>query len=381
MNKDNYFDIIEGIDNALGYYEDKGLENTKFSLNFSNGEFIYLKYGINNIAHLLGINTNYLMSTGIFKGNSYDILCDIVDNPGKLMRQIENGHIHESQIFSDYTEEKLENFRRICGVNIFDIEFIVEYKKDRNLTSSEPLDDGYYIGYSDGQTLNIVGYEKNDNNNTYYPHTSLLFKKDTAEADKFLKRLFKNQVATTVETMKKNLITHDYGVDRKVFYYNHRDKISKLRSCKRYAEMYGGIPNTINSNIYFIDKTINANEDNYSFKEIMEEISKKISDKKMIDVHQLEAKYDYMDDTIINIVSAHNDSLVKKSEGNDFSYKDIITELEECKKELERKNSFIEKIEDENNQIKAENELLRLENESLNKDQEQVIKILTKNRK
>lgn len=376
MNKDKYMEIIEKIDNALLFYENNLLESTKFYLNFTNGNSISIKYGQNNIAHLLGINTNYLMSTGIFDGNSYDILCEMVSNPNKLMRQIDAGHIPESIVFSDFIEEKLENFRKVCGVNIFDIEFIVNYKKERNLMSAEPLDDGIYIGYSDGLNLSIVGYKQNESNKTYFPHTSLLFKEDSLEADKFLTRLLKNQETTIIETMKKNTITNYYDIDRKTYYYNHREKVNKLRACKRYSEMYNASSNTINSNLYFVEKVINANEDNYSFNEILQEVSSKIKDKKMIDISQLKAKYNYMDDNIVSIVSAHNDSLVKTSSSDNFSYKDLITSLENCKKELEDKNALILKLEDKNNKLTAYNDSLKLENKEYQEREEQIVKIL-----
>ena len=112
-----------------------------------------------------------------------------------------------------------------------------------------------------------------------------------------------------------------------------------------------------------------------------EEIAKLIASNKPVDILKLRSKYEYMDDAMLSIVSAHNDSLTSKNDDQEHSYKDLITELENLKKQLGKQETLISKIEDENNKLKAKNELLQAENEELNTIQEQAIKILTRSKK
>ena len=113
-----------------------------------------------------------------------------------------------------------------------------------------------------------------------------------------------------------------------------------------------------------------------------EEIAETIIKKKMIDVLDLKNRYEYIDESILNIVSSYNDSLMSNtSNDSTYSYKAIITELENLKQELEKRKTLLEIVEDENNKLKAQIELLKLENQYLNQNQEEAIKVLTRNKK
>lgn len=382
MNNEEYNNIKERITNLLDFYKEKKINDTKYNLKLSNGETINIKYKQMNLAHLLGINTNYLRSTGLYKGYSFQILYEIVENIDALQEQIEQGHIDPSKVFSDYLEEKLKNFKRICNLNLFDIEFIVEYKQSRNLSQIEPLYDGYYVGFTNGYSLSVVGFKKDDNSNIYYPNTSRLMKANTKESEEFLKRLIENQMITTIEIMYKKTIDNNKETTSTPYYYHHQEKLNKIAACKEYAETYNGIANTITSNLYYIDKVININIDNRTNSRMYEEIAETIIKKKMIDVLDLKNRYEYIDESILNIVSSYNDSLMSNtSNDSTYSYKAIITELENLKLELEKRKTLLEKVEDENNKLKAQIELLKLENQYLNQNQEEAIKVLTRNKK
>ena len=51
----------------------------------SNDDTINIKFGANNIPHLLGIDINYLKSTGIYQGDAFEILCNIINNPNNYI--------------------------------------------------------------------------------------------------------------------------------------------------------------------------------------------------------------------------------------------------------------------------------------------------------
>lgn len=381
MDKDKYYEIIERIDECLYFYEHRNFDNTKFYIDLANGEYFSAKYDRNNIPHLLGINVDALRSTGLYSGYAYDILDGIVRNPYSLYNNIQKGFIKSSDIFSDHIDKKLANFKTICGINIFDIEFIVKYDKNKNLLSEAPLYNGYYIGYVNDSTLSVVGFEYSDRKNTYHPHTSLAFEEHSPEADAFLKRLFNNQTATTIEMMRKSVFQDDGTIYKQPYFYYHRDKITKLKTCKRYAETYNGVVNTISSNIYYVDKVINLNDEKKIYTDILLEIAKKITERRIIDIHSLQAKYGDTDKSIQEIVSAYNDSLVNKNKSNveeSYSYKDLIEKYESCKAELDKVNNLIEKANKSNELLRSQNQLLRKENGEYKTEREQIQKILSR---
>ena len=389
MNIEEFYNIIDKIENCLNYYENKDYDATKYDIDFATGDHISLKFNSKNVPHLLGINIDALRSTGMYKEYAYQTLRDIVDNPMKLYDLIKRGYIAYNQVFSDYTNEKLDNFKNICGVRIFDLEFIVNYKKDRNLKSDEPLYDGYYFGYLKDSKLSVVGFTLNESNNTYYPTTSLSFEQYSEQYNKFFRRLFTNQTTTIVETMRKNTIV-DYGhVEKQSYYYQNHDRVSFLRNCRRYAETYGASANTISSNIFYVEKVMNLNEEKRIIAEVINTISDKITNNKMIDIRQLQNNYDYpINDFILNLISAHNDSLIAKrnndkndindNDSNLYSYKEIIEDYNKCKNELERIEHLKINLEEQNQKLTEQLSSVKDENRELKDEREQIKNILIK---
>lgn len=60
----------------------------------------------NTIAHLLGIDTEYLKSTGQFTKDSYDILKLICNDSYRLYNMVNQGHLTYESFISDYAQEK-----------------------------------------------------------------------------------------------------------------------------------------------------------------------------------------------------------------------------------------------------------------------------------
>ncbi len=376
MDKSKYYDMIDKLNNCVDYYENKDFPYTIFYLELANGDQIKIKFDEHNIPHLLGINIDYLRSSGVYTGKAYDILLDILDNPNKLANKIERGLLNYESIFSDHIEDKIKNFQKICGIEIFNIEFIVKYKKDKNLRSDTPLDDGYYIGYTNGDELNVVGFEKNDEKDMYYPRTSRMIKNDTIDSNTFLNRLFNNQSATIVEMLKKHKFDDSGNIIKQRFFYNNRNKIGKLMMCKRYTEMYNGVTDTISSNIFYVEKVLNLNEEKRINSEILIELTDKIKNKKIIDYSKLKEKYETIDDSIISLVGAYNDSLVEDNTSN-YSYQDLITKYEECKERLLKQEQLITTINKKNQSLTERLNEVTEENNELKTEREQIKKILS----
>ena len=391
MNIEEFYNTIDKIENCLNYYENKDYDATKYELDLASGDHIFLKFNASNIPHLLGINIDALRSTGIYKGTAYETLWDIVNNPSRLYDLFRKGIIYPNQVFSDYTNEKLDNFRSICGMRIFDLEFVVKYKKDKNLKSNEPLYDGYYFGYLKNNKLSVVGFTLNENSNTYNPITSLSFEQYSDEYNHFLKRLLTNQTLTIVDTMKRKTYTDYSQYEKQTYYYQNHDKISFLRNSKRYAETHNATVDTINSNIFYVEKVMSLNDEKRLISEVINNISEKIESGKIVDARQLQNNYDYpINDFILSLISAHNDSLIKRKKDNkdnddinndnnlEYSYKEIIEDYNKCKQELERIENLKVRLEEQNQKLVEQLSSVKDENKELKDEREQIKKILIK---
>ncbi len=110
MDANKYLDILDSIESCLNWYFDNNLSSTRYKLFLSNSERIEIDLGERSLPHLLGVNTDFLRSTGSYTGNASTILEDILNNPNSLLSRINNGYMNENQIFSRHIEKKLSNF-------------------------------------------------------------------------------------------------------------------------------------------------------------------------------------------------------------------------------------------------------------------------------
>ena len=380
MTTEKFYNIIDNVEESLDEYKKRKLASTMFKINLANDDEIQIKYYPNNIAHLLGINIDYLRAAGLYDGASYDVLEKIIDNPNYLLRQINSGIIKPEQIFSEYVLEKNSIFKRSAGIQFFDIEFIVKYKKDRNYGKTYELDNGYYFCYDNGNTISIVGYAKNDNG-VYNPITSRSYEKNSAETNEFLTRLLENQTVTIPIYMKKNVISYNYDFSSKPFFYNKTQKGTKLRTIKRYADMYGATCDTIADHIYHLDKVVNIEDSETSIVDFINYICNKINQKRVIDMRSVESKFGTVTEEMLNLMSAANDLISNTDSNSSDSYKSLITSCNTLKEQVIEKDSLIKTLKEKNNSLSVENEVLKEENEEYKKDSEEIFKILTKTKK
>ena len=170
-NKSDYDLLIEKIAENVDWYEKRNFDDRVYNLTLDNGERLKICFTHNTIAHLLGIKTEYLKSTGQFPKDSYDILKLVFKDSYRLYNMICQGHLTYDSFVSDYAYEKLEGFQSICGVDLYNMEFACKYSKEYSYVTGHPqLEADYYIGYKSNNGLYIIGLKKNGN--YYYPMTN-----------------------------------------------------------------------------------------------------------------------------------------------------------------------------------------------------------------
>ncbi len=83
------------------------LDKRKIMLFLSNGDVVNYTINKSNLAHLLGVNTDYLLSTGLYnESNSYDLLKKFLCNTGNIYKMYKDGIIDLNKLLSPYIEKK-----------------------------------------------------------------------------------------------------------------------------------------------------------------------------------------------------------------------------------------------------------------------------------
>ena len=378
-NIHEYCDLIEKLDNCLNWYTHKEIAYNRYKIHLSNGETIEVDYDFKSLPHLLGININYLRSTGFYNGKPIEILEEILENPNFLYNQFQNGKMGKNNVFSDYIDKKLNNFQNICDINIFNIEFIVKYQSDNSyISGNQKLDGDYYIAYKKDDVISIMGLRKNDDG-LYRPITNLEFNPDSDEYEKFLNQLLTNQSLTSVQTLLRNFISEDGTIERKKFFYNSKDKISRLKTLNRYADKYNASVNTNYDSIFYITKVENLLKEKNKFFDILKEITTLMDKKAFIDATKLENKYDFLEEDLLSLISTFNNNLNGNSTGDNTSsnsYKDLILELREAKDKIEKQDALIEKLNKNNKTLTENNKILEEENKNYQEKEQKIRTIL-----
>ena len=382
IDSNEYLDILDNIENCLNWYFDNNMSSTRYKLFLSNSDKIEIDFGDRSLPHLLGINIDFLRSTGHYVGGSVSILNDLLESPNFLLSRMKDGYIKEDQVFSKHIKKKLESFKNVCSLNVFNIEFIVKYESEKSyVTGEDKLDGDYYIAIKDKlnrDKISIVGLKRNKNG-LYQPMTNMQFEEYSEEYRKFFNQVLKGQTITIAQTLGKNVID-DYGnMSQNKYFYDTNQRISKIKTIKRYADEYKSVVNVSDDCIFYIDKVQNLYEDKNKAIEIVKEVTEKISSNDIIDAIELSKKYGDIPNYLINLIGTHNDSLLKENTDNKntLSYTELITSLKSLKEDIEKKDSLIKKLEDNNKELIDRNQILEEENNGL-KDKVEKIRSIVK---
>lgn len=371
-------DLIYQISDRLNWYERGNGEDIRYRLYMSNGEMINIEFSKQSIPHLLGIDIDYLRGTGLYKGSAYSILEDIIANPTRLYKQIKNNNINPGHIFSEHIYQKLNNFKTICSINIFNIEFIVNYKSHNSyITGEQKLDGDYYIATRIDDTLSIIGLK--ENGNVYKPLTNVQLTRDDDDTEKYLNRLLTNQILTSAQSLKRIRYTDFYEPDEKNFHYYNEQKIEKLKLLEEYAEKYNCPIVTNKDCLFFIQKAENLYDEKKSFCQILSEITEKMQQSENISYQGIEERHGAMAGRFKNMILLHNYRLKNSAQSdNAETHLNLAYELENSKKEILRLQKLQDKLEEKNEQLVGQINDLKEENTDFKNREEAIKNILIK---
>lgn len=340
------------------------LSKKSYLMFLSNGDRIRVKIPKTSIPHLLGINTEYLKSTGLYKGmNSYEIMLDFIKNSNEAFQKHESGIINLDKILSPYINKKLDSLIENLNINTNCCEMICKYDRGKTYGYSADFDDMSYL----------ILQKKNEK---YY-----VLKLAMSEDGTCLP--MSNQVFNSYEECKENLssylIYQELTLLNNLFiYYNNStvgkfsilewDRKQKLEKLKKLSEDFECTPNIIADFIYSLKIRDDKRQGNIRTSNIIEILCDCIKNKKVFDISLTNVDQE----DILKIIETYNDSLFSEiTASTDNSYSDLQNENISLKKEIERlkleNKSLSETVnyrDEELNEVKTQNNELR---EDINK--------------
>ena len=237
MTKFEY--LMELIANNVETYNRNSRYKDKFSLTFANGDNIKIYVPNSSVPHLLGINTNYLMSSGLYREkSSYELLNKMCEDRYRLYRYINDNIIDEKQLFSEHIEKKNSAFVQNLKINIFNMIFACPYDSSRSYTAGKETYKFDYIlvnkpAYEEkgifmlGLAANI---DKFDKSKIYVPMSNQYFE-SIEEAEERFGLIFNNQ-KLTIPTMLTSTSTNNTSK----FFLHGDQKLAKARETQQIAD-------------------------------------------------------------------------------------------------------------------------------------------------
>lgn len=366
--KSQYDELIEKIRDNIEWYEKRNFDDKVFNLRLDNGEKLKIIFSHNSVAHLLGIQTEYLKTTGLFPSDSYDILKQLCNDSYRLYNQVVQGHITYDSFISDYASEKLEGFQNICGIDLYNMEFVCKYSKEYSYITGYPqLEADYYIGYRNNNSLYILGLKRNGA--YYYPMTNRYIDCKDEEGLKFLKQMLENQKLTM--PVLSSIYFKESGTYSRNLYLDYQKKAAKLRTINNYAKKYNSSVDVSVGYSYVLEKLLKQFDSKNVLFPALKSIFEKVSKRIRIDLTDIELEFGELPEDILVLIDSYNSSLnVDISAALDEHTKLVeeenqklresngknLEELEELKRQLLEAKNTINTLQSENSEYKQREE-------------------------
>lgn len=318
-NIEMLYDIFKKVENIIESYERTQYYNKNCDLHFADGTFLNYSVPKKSVAHLLGINTNHLYSTGLFKNNSsYELLKELLSKGADwVYKNIEERIIDPKKLFSDYIEGKLEAFNDNIRIDFKEIEFVVKCDRQRIINKGYDVENyDYIIVRKKHDKYMLLGISINDKHyvnpisNQLYDYIEQLIKKnkfrfDEQELTFILYGVYKDGYNKIGE----------YGLDAKT-------KLIQFNKLKKYASKFNSAIDISKDYEYCLSK--------YNNSIVIKNESKNTSTEQMI------FKYKKLQEELLNL-----NKVIEKQKNQIHQKDEIIENLKKDNKEMEE---FVAKI-------------------------------------
>lgn len=372
-------DILQryfGEEESISFYEkdDKDykidLSKRKYVMYLSNGDSFRVKLLKNSIPHLLGINTDYLKKTGLYKGdtNSYDVMLQFIRNHKGAYRKHKDGIIDLNQVISPYVEEKLDSVYNNLIITTNNCNMVCKYDARKTFGYGIESDKmSYLILQQKKDKYYVLKLGKSGEEGLFYPMSNQVYDTYDEFCEKFSVALF-NQEITLLNGVKFSTGGYTYDNSFNIQPYERKPKLMQL---KKLAIDLNCTPNVLHDYVYSLGVMNDKRNSNLEDSEILSKLGNCMIKKIPFDL----TKECVTSEHLITLINNYNNSLFMETslEAN-TKFSDVTRENALLKQKLDNALQELEKANAENENISKQ----LLENKKLYTDADNKLKRINK---
>lgn len=361
------------------------LSKRRYIMYLSNGDSFKIKILKNSIPHLLGIDTDYLKKTGLYKSDmgTYDVMLQFIRNAKGAYSKHKEGIIDLNKIISPYIEEKLESVYNNLIIKTSNCCMVCKYDSKKTYGYSMESDKmSYLILQQKNDKYYVLKLGKSGEEGLFYPMSNQVYNTYDEFCEKFSVSLI-NQEVTLLNGIKfsTNGYTYDNGFNIQL--YERKPKLMQLR---KLAVDLNCTPNVLHDYIYSIGVMNDKRNSNLEDSEILLKLGNCMMKKIPFDL----TKEYVVSEQLITLINNYNNSLfMENSLDANTKFSDMTKEnvllkqkLSSTLEELEKANAENENISKQLSENKklytdADNKLKRIDKilneDTPNKDSEEYV--------
>lgn len=361
------------------------LSKRRYIMYLSNGDSFKIKILKNSIPHLLGIDTDYLKKTGLYKSDmgTYDVMLQFIRNAKGAYSKHKEGIIDLNKIISPYIEEKLESVYNNLIIKTSNCCMVCKYDSKKTYGYSMESDKmSYLILQQKNDKYYVLKLGKSGEEGLFYPMSNQVYNTYDEFCEKFSVSLI-NQEVTLLNGIKfsTNGYTYDNGFN--IQPYERKPKLMQLR---KLAVDLNCTPNVLHDYIYSIGVMNDKRNSNLEDSEILLKLGNCMMKKIPFDL----TKEYVVSEQLITLINNYNNSLfMENSLDANTKFSDMTKEnvllkqkLSSTLEELEKANAENENISKQLSENKklytdADNKLKRIDKilneDTPNKDSEEYV--------
>ena len=373
FNRSELEQLFEEINEIINFIEISQYSNRRHRIFLGNGDKINFSIPNESIAHLLGINTNYLISTGRFNcTNSFELLKEMCENTYRIHNLYIEGNIKYEYLFSPFVLKKIEFFKENIKINIEETELVCKYDTSRCFITDQLSQKYDYIiikKFNDDK-IGILGLV---NNGSYYVPMSNQLYDSFEDAKKNLSKYLKNQEVTIITGINYfNTVTY-YD---KSFYLPLNQKVNKIKNIKLYKDLFNCSLDLSGDYEYSIKRLKENRNNQFEDNDLIDMIVDSIKRGKLID------NKIFRHTNLSKIIEAFNDHLCSTTINSNNSISESYSKI---KKDLEAFKSKLLETEELNGDLKEKvdclteaNQILKAENTEYKETETKILELLSK---
>lgn len=383
QTKAEFDQIIERLHNLVEKYENNVLHYNQYQFYLANGERISFEITSQSIAHLLGIKLDFLRATKLFKNqDSYSLLKEFLDNAYFVYRQVQEGHLTYSTMFSDHLEEKLDAFEKtIYYFSPNDIEFICKYNKSKTYQSGEeknyPCD--YFIAKkSNSGDIYLLGLIQQGNQ--YNPMTNITFVKDESQVS-HLEHLLVNQTLTYANSI---LVNNPVTNFRNNAHMHQEMKLEQIKKMRKYAGYANGVAIDTSSETQFALTGISLKESKLNaYKLIFQQLSQTIAQHEIFNIEQIEdSTMEQLDEEMIQMIGTYNNAVCQgENTSAQTTYTNLLEQYRALAIQVNGLNEQLKQAQEESTKYQEQVQELQVKNAQYQAFQEQIFTVVENQKK